>query len=64
MIAKSNWAMSVGFNATDSKLKIFESSALPEVVDAAYYPKNNLADSIPKPNPFCPFGSATKVILN
>jgi hypothetical protein len=60
MISKSEYAQSVAFNGTDSRLKVFEGSNLPEVHDGFYYPKNNISDAVPREKKAGPFGSGTK----
>ena len=57
---KSQWAQSISFLGTDSRLKVFERGTIPELVDAAYYPKVNIADNLPRPTKNGPFGSSTE----
>ena len=60
LLAKSTWATSVAFSTTDKRTAVFEHENLNHVTDAYYYPKTNIADSVPREAKNGAFGSNTK----
>lgn len=60
LIAKSQHATGIAFNATDKRTAVFEPENLNHVTDATYAPRTNIADQIPKQAKNGAFGSDTQ----